>query len=150
MTFGGSDLYPLWTPDGSRITFLHSLDSTILSTAADGTGEAELIAKSPAKAFYLPTSWSPDGRKLFFIDTAKPERPLMEVDVAEGESFICGMPRVVIDDLTRYVPATAPLINWDTDGERFAFVELLRNDDSLSRIEVTLDWGRQLSVDTTR
>ena len=232
VTFGGSDLYPLWTPDGSRITFLHSQDSTILLKAADGTGEAELIAKSPANAFYLPTSWSPDGRtialtsttgttdgyllsvgdeqprlirkdisspmispdgrwlayvspasgtttifvepvegegkwqvspergsyprwspdgrKLFFIDTAKPERPLMEVDVAEGESFRCGMPRVVIDDLTRYVTSTAPLINWDTDGERFAFVELLRNDDSLSRIEVTLDWGRQLSVDTTR
>jgi hypothetical protein len=57
---------------------------------------------------------------------------------------------MVIDSLTRYVTATAPLINWDTDGDRFAFVELLRDDDTLNRIEVTLGWARQLSLPTSR
>lgn len=41
---------------------------------------------------------------------------------------------------------SAPMINWDTDGDRFAFVELLRDDDSLFRIEVTLDRARLLPL----
>jgi serine/threonine-protein kinase len=231
VTFGGSDLYPLWQPDGSRIAFLRSSDSTVVSKAADGSGEVELITQSTTNVL-LPSSWSPDrraialtrtarstdvyllnlgddepqlfaedasapmispdgrwlayaspaagnatiyvepvegegkwqvspdlgsyprwspdGRQLFFIGVGESERPLMEVDVAEGETFRCSMPRVVIDDLTRYVTATAPMINWDTDGDRFAFVELLRDDDTLFRIEVTLDWARQLSLDSSR
>ena len=57
---------------------------------------------------------------------------------------------MVIDNLTRYVTSTAPLMNWDTDGDRFAFVELLRDDDTLFRIEVTLGWARQLSLASSR
>lgn len=61
-----------------------------------------------------------------------PRLPLMEVDV------------------TRYETSSATMINWDTDGDRFIFVEPLRDADARPRIEVTLDWAHQLSPTTSR
>jgi serine/threonine-protein kinase len=227
VTFGGSDLYPIWNPDGSRITFVSASDTSINSKAADGSGEVKKVADISATVM-LPTSWSPDGRtlaltltsstnnvylldpdggeprlfaedasapmispdgrwlaygspasgkstifvepvegegkwqvspeygayprwsadgrKLFFIDNGRQERPMMEVDVDPGETFHCSMPRVVVPDTTRYVTTTAPMINWDTDGERFVFVELQRDDETLLRVEVMLDWASRLSL----
>jgi serine/threonine-protein kinase len=224
VTFGGSDGYPLWYPDGSRIAFLSTQDSRIISKPADGTGEEEVLidakpmvplpgswspdgrtlaytrvsnstdvylktiggderlikedaaapmispdgrwlayaspASGSSRIFVEPLEgeglwqistgaggyprWSPDGRRLYFIAILDSGRPLMEVDVTGGDTFRCGKPRVVIDDLTRFVTHTAPMMNWDTDGERFAFVELRRDEDARLRFEVALDWARQL------
>jgi serine/threonine-protein kinase len=61
----GSNVTPLWTPDGERVTFhSHRIDQDIFWKAADGSGEAELLETNPNGK--LPTSWSPDGRVLAF------------------------------------------------------------------------------------
>jgi Tol biopolymer transport system component len=58
---GGSS--PIWSPDGSRITYA-SADTGVMSIAADGGGSPEVILPRQAGIAVLPTSWSPDGKSL--------------------------------------------------------------------------------------
>jgi serine/threonine-protein kinase len=61
LTFGETrGRFPLWTPDGARIVFASGRG--ILSKAADGTGQAELLGGAGS-----PASWSADGGALVFV-----------------------------------------------------------------------------------
>jgi len=224
LTFGGSDLYPLWQPDGSRIAFLRAEDSTVVSTAADGSGTTEVLARGEPEV-WLPSSWSPDqktialsltgrstdvylfevgeseprlfaedasspaispdgrwlayqspasgnsvlyvqplngdgkwqvsperggyarwsadGKRLFYLAPREQGRPVMEVDITADSTFRYGVPRRLFD-ADAYVTSTAPILNWDTDGTRFAFIERRREEGALQHIEVTLNWNNQL------
>jgi hypothetical protein len=64
----------------------------------------------------------------------------MAVTVAGGPSFRAGPPRVVVEDLSRYMTSTAPQVDWDAapDGRRFAFVEVERAKDEGTHIDVAL------------
>jgi serine/threonine-protein kinase len=61
---------PLWTPDGSRITFSESTEETakgIYWMLADGSGSVERLTTGPS----WPHSWLPDGRLLAFVSGEK-------------------------------------------------------------------------------
>ena len=77
-TFGGNDLYPLFTPDGRWITFLRgSGELGIYRKPVDGSGNEELISP-PGLDVALPGSWSPDGEILAFTQIgATPDIYLM-------------------------------------------------------------------------
>ena len=72
----------------------------------------------------------------------------MAVAVESGSAFRAGPPRVVIADLSRYLTATAPQVDWDAapDGHRFVFIEAERAKDEGTRIDVALHWARHLGV----
>jgi Tol biopolymer transport system component len=63
-------IYPVWTPDGKRITCFRPSNSGIgpgISwLPSDGTGGIETLTKG-TKERQLPFSWSPDGRMLAFV-----------------------------------------------------------------------------------
>jgi serine/threonine-protein kinase len=62
--------YPVWTPDGSRVTFNstgQSGDVDLYWTRSDGGGETEALLIRPG--IQWPFSWSPDGRFLTFNET---------------------------------------------------------------------------------
>ena len=64
------DWYPVWTPNGQRIAFSSFRAGgfpNMFWKAADGTGEAELLAESPNVQF--PHGFSPDGMRLLFRET---------------------------------------------------------------------------------
>src|SRR5204862_4792768 len=66
-----NDFYPVWTPDGRRIAFQSNREGSagnIFSQAADGTGSAERLTKSPN--LQQPNAFSPDGTRLVFNETA--------------------------------------------------------------------------------
>jgi hypothetical protein len=109
----------------------------------DGEGKWQV---SPDAGGY--PRWSGDGRELFYLDTATPQRSLMAVTVASGQSFRAGSPRPLIADLSRYMTATAPQLDWDAApaGDRFVFVEVERSKDEGTRIDVTLHWARHIAV----
>ncbi len=232
LTFGGNELYPLWTPDGRRIAFLsYASDAGIFAKAADGSstkerltaaetsavfpesfspdgrtlaytrigatadiflvtqGEAARLFEEKAScpaispdgrwiAYASPGSgtssiyvrplegdgkwqvspnlggyprWSGDGRRLFYIDIGSPKRPLMAVDVAPGDTFQAGPPRIALENLSgAFVTSTAPATNWDVSpsGDRFVFVEFERRAQAAAQVEIALNWTQHLEMKT--
>ena len=66
LTLEGRNLFPIWTPDGARITFASNRDGpeSIYWRAADGSGVAERLTTPEEGVAHRPESWSPDGRTL--------------------------------------------------------------------------------------
>jgi serine/threonine-protein kinase len=58
--------YPIWSRDGTRLTFANGtgLTNRLQSALADGSGGLEPLTDVETRRF--PTSWSPDGRTLAF------------------------------------------------------------------------------------
>jgi serine/threonine-protein kinase len=64
LTFGGSNLWPVWTPDGARIAYASSRQGSTNAywKQADGSGAEEQLTTSLET--YFPHSFSPDRRIL--------------------------------------------------------------------------------------
>lgn len=64
---------PIWSPDGNRIAFTSDREgrSDIYQKLASGAGDDELLLKSNTKK--LTTSWSADGRFIFYTEEDHPE-----------------------------------------------------------------------------
>jgi serine/threonine-protein kinase len=64
-TFEVTNLFPLWTPDGKKVTFQsNKMDWNVFWKAADGSGPEERLTSSESRP--APMSWSPDGQLLAF------------------------------------------------------------------------------------
>ena len=72
LTFEGtSNLFPGWTPDGKRISFVSNMKGpqNIFWQLADGSGGLERLTTSENGNY--PGSWSPDGQFLAFVDVSQ-------------------------------------------------------------------------------
>ena len=116
----GSDIGPVWSPDGSRIAFtrLEEGRTAYIVTGVDGGSEQQVIAFPASAADAQPepgVAWMPDGRSLVVVDL--PEKQpgfLAVVPVGGGEpKRITSPPEGSEGDST---PAIAP------DGTALAFV----------------------------
>ena len=65
----GSNQRPVWSPDGQRIAFMSNRAGAydLYARNADGTGEDELLVKSPHTKF--PAGWSADGKYLLYVES---------------------------------------------------------------------------------
>jgi serine/threonine-protein kinase len=68
LTFDGSNIRPLWTPDGKRIVFTATKSGAInmFWKPADGAGAEEQLTNS--LTFFRATSISADGKRAFYIE----------------------------------------------------------------------------------
>ena len=68
LTQGGTNIRPIWTSGGDRVTFASVRDGAqgIFWQPADGSGGAERLTTADDGAEHWPGSWSPDGRTLAF------------------------------------------------------------------------------------
>jgi len=65
-----NDVYPMWSPDGSRIAFASSREGTLnLYQKPSGGGNDELLFKSDDSK--LTNDWSPDGRYILYQDQSQ-------------------------------------------------------------------------------
>ena len=72
LTFGGNNGDPLWTPDGTHITFTSDRDRTgsisgsLYRQPADGSGPAERLTTADEGVAHRATSWNSVSRTLAF------------------------------------------------------------------------------------
>jgi eukaryotic-like serine/threonine-protein kinase len=68
LTFeGSSNVDPIWTPDGKRITF-KGKGNRLFWQSADGAGNAEELTPGKLVQNNIPSAWSPDGQELAFLE----------------------------------------------------------------------------------
>jgi len=68
LTFGGpSNVDPIWTPDGKRVTF-KGKGNRLFWQSADGGGNAEEMTADKLARNNVPSSWSQDGQDLVFLE----------------------------------------------------------------------------------
>jgi Tol biopolymer transport system component len=73
LTFGGAsgigNLYPVWSPDGQRMSYttVRSGKFGFVQKPTDGSGSEELVLESSAHVKYV-NDWSPDGKFLVYQD----------------------------------------------------------------------------------
>jgi Tol biopolymer transport system component len=74
MSFDGASHWPLWTPDGRRLTYRSWKTGTMTMwwMPADSSGAPELLTN--VGSMQSPESWSPDGATLAFTQMDDPER----------------------------------------------------------------------------
>jgi eukaryotic-like serine/threonine-protein kinase len=82
LTFGPiANAYPVWSPDGQSIAFtsVRNGQGELLRKRSDGSGAEEVLLSVPTNGsldMLLPTSWSRDGKELFYskvLDSPKAE-----------------------------------------------------------------------------
>jgi hypothetical protein len=98
--------HPVWSPDGSRIAFLHG--AALVVSNADGSDE-HLITSAPA--IYKPT-WSPDGTRIAYAlaPCGQANCPLdIYVSTADGTST------------TKLTQGNSVDPAWSPDGTRIAY-----------------------------
>jgi serine/threonine-protein kinase len=145
---------PAFSPDGRWIAYQSpaSGGANVFVRSATGDGKWQVSSEISAQP-----RWSGDGRELFYLTNANP-RALMAVTVESGAGFRAGPPRVIVADLSRYMTATAPEVDWDVAprGDRFVFIEVERAKDEGTRLDIALHWvlhlatGRSGGQDTVR
>jgi serine/threonine-protein kinase len=68
LTYEADNHYPIWTPDGRRVTFQSNRDGfpNLYWMNADGSGPPERLTKS--EYTQITECWSPDGGTLLFVE----------------------------------------------------------------------------------
>jgi Tol biopolymer transport system component len=66
LTTEGHNLEPVWTPDGTRLTFYS--DGSIAEMQENGVGSKEILLDGDRARY--PCSWSPDGQDFLFDETS--------------------------------------------------------------------------------
>jgi len=116
LTFEGSNEFPIWTPDGRRVTFGSTLSGKhgISWVPADGSGRAELLLATDTAA--IPDSWTPDGKFLVYSQPGPNKNSQLWVLPAPGTDG-AGKPHLLHD-----APFSETSAQISPDGRWVAYV----------------------------
>ncbi len=119
-TSGSAERHPAWSPDGKHIAYFsdRSGEYQLMIRPADGSGEEEALT-SPGPGYRYSPMWSPDSKKIVFIDN-------MQVI----NLFDMGTKEVKEIDHGRWMthPSLAGFeVSWSSDSRWFAYSRGLDN-----------------------
>ncbi|MBD3276065.1 MAG: peptidase S41, partial [Candidatus Marinimicrobia bacterium] len=119
-TSGVAERFPAWSPDGSRIAYWTDRNGEyqLVIRAADGSGEEELFT-DPEPGFRYTLHWSPDSKKLAFIDHT------MTIRVYDTERD--RLRQVDQDNLLYHPNLDDYHIHWSSDSRWLAYSKVLDN-----------------------
>lgn len=111
-TPGANERTPAWSPDGKTIAWFsdESGENRLVLAPQDGRGERRSLALEGA-GFYFDPKWSPDSKKLSYVDNA---RSLYVLDVASGKAT-----RIAADALYGVFPTMTH--SWSPDSRWLAY-----------------------------
>ncbi len=118
---GVAERYPSWSPDGKNIAYFsdRSGEYELTLRAADGSGEEQVLTKLGPGFRYRPF-WSPDSKKLVFIDKA------MRVQLYDVEKKAA---KEIARELWLYQDGLNGFrCHWSKDSRWIAFTQDLQND----------------------
>lgn len=114
---GGTNTYPSWSPDGTKIAFrkmLGEMNSEVFVADSDGSNQRNL---SNHPAFDGWPSWSPDGKQIVFASNRRANYQIFVMN-ADGSNV-----RLVANTEGR---ATEP--RWSPDGKSIYFTDCKKVD----------------------
>jgi Tol biopolymer transport system component len=113
LTSGGRNLWPLWSPDGTRVAYASSREGStnVYWRRADGSGAEEQVTSSAYTV--IPQSWTRDGRYLV-VTNVQPDRP----------NYVALMPTEGPHTIQRFETGDAPstMGSLSADGRWMAYV----------------------------
>jgi serine/threonine-protein kinase len=162
LTFGDSELYPVWSPDGRRIAYLaYASKGAIFSRMADGSGTPERFTPDDSTALF-PESFTPDGNTLAFTRigsrsdvylATKGEEPRLFEEAASAPAISpdgrwiayaspgAGVSSVYVrpvegDGKWQVSPGLGAYPRWSGDGRRLFYIEIGRPSRPLMEVDV--------------
>ncbi len=115
LTDNPGDTYPVWSPDGTRLAFMHRQHDhwDIYVINADGTGRTRLTAPNLLEKPYnnVAPAWSPDGKYIAFLTDrrGKWEIYVMKADGSEQKPL---MPEILGRLEFRYDFVSEHVLDW--------------------------------------
>ncbi|MGD1094767.1 MAG: hypothetical protein ABSB35_22595 [Bryobacteraceae bacterium] len=115
LTFAGTNLYPLWSPDGRYIAF-RAVGEGMSAIRSDGAGKPQPLTQS--KNTQYPYSFTPDGKRLGFMEQASgTSNDLWTVPLeSDGAGLRAGKPEVFLQ-----TPADERYPSFSPDGRWLAY-----------------------------
>jgi Tol biopolymer transport system component/predicted Ser/Thr protein kinase len=142
-----AETFPSFSPDGRRLAYTSNESGRreiYVRTHSTEAASESTVVKASRSGGNLPL-WSADGSELFFFDW--PNNRMMGVRMESDDPLRLSEPYEVIPDL----PALRPSRHFEQpelvpmpDGERFVFVQRPEAETKIERIEVVLNWAKQL------
>ena len=104
---------PAWSPDGLHVAYFSDEGGEYALRIAGQDGKtAPRTIKVEGHGFYSQLRWSPDSKKLSYVDNSQ---SLYWLDVATGKS-------TRVDGHRVYTPVGVPAHNWSPDSKWIAYV----------------------------
>ncbi len=123
---GGFCASPQWSPDGTRLAFLHADDSgdDIFVMATDGSGLTNV--SQTGESFVSLFAWSPDGRYMaYFAGRQQPDNSL--VTGLRLANMATGKQETILELTSTISIVSYTALAWSPDGARLLFTSTNTN-----------------------